>query len=76
MELGDLEKVDAGHMFKEYDRWPEFAIESFEKKFDKFDTKDIDHIEVQVQLGIQLVRYYQKKIFTLVMLKAICYQKP
>tara|TARA_B110001454_G_scaffold15210_1_gene13609 strand:+ start:2107 stop:3114 length:1008 start_codon:yes stop_codon:yes gene_type:complete len=44
MELGDLEKVDAGHMFKEYDRWPEFAIESFEKKFVKFDTKDIDHI--------------------------------
>ena len=31
-------------MFKEYDRWPEFAIESFEKKFVKFDTKDIDHI--------------------------------
>ena len=44
MELRDLEKVDTSHMFREYDRWPELAIESFEKKFDKFDTKDIDHI--------------------------------
>ena len=44
MELRDLEKVDTSNMFREYDRWPELAIESFEKKFEKFDTKDIDHI--------------------------------
>ena len=46
MELRDLEKVDTSNMFREYDRWPELAIESFEKKFEKFDTKDIDHIVV------------------------------
>ena len=44
MELRDLEKVDTSNMFREYDRWPELAIESFEKIFEKFDTKDIDHI--------------------------------
>ena len=44
MQLSDLEKIDTKKMYKEYDRWPEIAIESFEKKFEKFDTKDIDHI--------------------------------
>jgi len=44
MELGDLERVDKKGMFKAYDKWPEIAIESFEKKFDKIDTGDVDHI--------------------------------
>ena len=44
MKMSDLEKFDTKCMFKTYDRWPEIASESFEKKFDKFDAKDIDHI--------------------------------
>tara|TARA_A100001037_G_C15137655_1_gene631956 strand:- start:1799 stop:2815 length:1017 start_codon:yes stop_codon:yes gene_type:complete len=44
MELNDLERVDKNHMFKEYDRWPEIAVESFEREFQKLDVKDIDHI--------------------------------
>jgi len=44
MELKDLEKFDREKMYKEYDRWPEIAREAFEKNFEKFDAKDIDHI--------------------------------
>ena len=44
MELSDLEKVDTKCMFKTYDRWPEIASESFEKKFEKVQYDDIDHI--------------------------------
>ena len=34
-----LEKFDAKKMYKEYDRWPEIAQDSFEKKFEKFDVR-------------------------------------
>ena len=44
MELRDLEKIDGKKMYREYDRWPEIARESFEKSFKKFDAKDVDHI--------------------------------
>ena len=44
MELKDLERVDTKCMFKTYDQWPEISIESYEKKFDKIDIKNIDHI--------------------------------
>jgi len=44
MELRDLERVDTKCIFKTYDKWPEIAIESFEKKFEKFEIGDIDHI--------------------------------
>ena len=44
MQLSDLEKIDTKKMYKEYDRWPEIAQNSFEEKFEKFDTSDIDHI--------------------------------
>ena len=44
MKLNDLEKVDKNCMFKTYDNWPDIARESFEKKFDKLDVTDIDHI--------------------------------
>ena len=44
MKLSDLEKVDTKCMFKTYDRWPEIASESFEKKFEKVQYDDIDHI--------------------------------
>ena len=44
MELSDLEKVDTKCMFKTYDKWPEIASESFEKKFEKVQYDDIDHI--------------------------------
>ena len=44
MELKDLERIDKKLMFKAYDKWPEIAIESFEKKFDSITVGDIDHI--------------------------------
>jgi len=44
MKLDDLRKVDTKGMFKAYDNWPEIAAESFEKRFDKVDTEDVDHI--------------------------------
>ena len=44
MELNDLEKIDKKSMFKTYDIWPDIARESFEKKFEKLDVKDIDHV--------------------------------
>ena len=44
MELNDLEKIDKKSMFKTYDIWPGIARESFEKKFEKLDVKDIDHV--------------------------------
>ncbi len=44
MELKDLEKIDQKLMFRVYDDWPELALESYEKKFQKVDFNDIDHI--------------------------------
>lgn len=44
MELKDLERIDTKCMFKAYDKWPEIAEESFQKKFDKFEVGDVDHI--------------------------------
>ena len=44
MELTDLEKIDARGMFKTYDKWPEIASEAFEKKFEKIQDEEIDHI--------------------------------
>mgnify|MGYP000662689776 CR=1 FL=1 len=41
MELNDLEKIDKKSMFKTYDIWPDIARESFEKKNEKLDVKDI-----------------------------------
>ncbi len=44
MELCDLERVDKKRMFETYDRWPDFARESYDKKYEKINVKDIDHI--------------------------------
>lgn len=44
MELEDIKRVDTECMFKIYDEWPNIAKESFEKKFEKLDVKDIDHV--------------------------------
>jgi glucose/mannose-6-phosphate isomerase len=44
MKIEDLEEIDKQLMYKAYDAWPEIAKESFEKKFEKIDIKDIDHI--------------------------------
>jgi len=44
MNLEDLEKNDTKKMFKTYDEWPEIAKNSFNKKFEKLDVNDIDHI--------------------------------
>ena len=44
MELKDIKRVDTESMFKIYDEWPNIAKESFEKKFEKLDVKDIDHV--------------------------------
>ena len=50
MELEDIKRVDTECMFKIYDEWPNIAKESFEKKFEKLDVKDIDH-EVFAGMG-------------------------
>ena len=44
MKLSDLERIDTENMFRTYDKWPELAEESFEKKFEKLDVDEIDHI--------------------------------
>ncbi len=44
MELNDLKRIDQKRMFETYDKWPEFARESYEKKYEKIDVDDIDHI--------------------------------
>ena len=44
MKITDLEKIDTRSMFKAYDKWPEIAIESFETKYKKFESKEIDHV--------------------------------
>ena len=44
MELKKLEKIDARCVYKTYDKWPEIASESYNKKYEKLDVKDIDHI--------------------------------
>ena len=44
MKITDLEKIDTRSMFKAYDKWPEIAIESFERKYKKFESKEIDHV--------------------------------
>ena len=44
MQLSDLQKIDKKRMFETYDRWPQIARDSSDQKFEKFDTKNIDHI--------------------------------
>ena len=44
MNLEDLGKNDSKKMYKTYDEWPEIAKNSFNKKFEKIDVDDIDHI--------------------------------
>ena len=44
MKIDDLEKIDTKKMFKIYDIWPNIAEEAFEKKFEKVDLKNINHI--------------------------------
>lgn len=44
MELKDLERVDTKCMYKTYDDWPNIASESYNKKYNKIDVSDIDHI--------------------------------
>jgi len=44
MNLEDLKKTDSKEMYKTYDEWPEIAKNSFNKKFEKLDVKNIDHV--------------------------------
>ncbi len=44
MKITDLENVDSQFMYKIYDEWPELSKNSFEKKFEKLEVSDIDHI--------------------------------
>ena len=44
MKITDLEKIDTKSMFNTYDKWPEIAIESFETKYEKFESEEIDHV--------------------------------
>jgi len=39
-----IKKIDTQDMYKTYENWPEIAKQSYYKKFDKLDVKDIDHI--------------------------------
>ena len=44
MEIKDIEKIDTKCMYKIYDDWSNIARESYNKKYDKIDVNDIDHI--------------------------------
>lgn len=44
MEIKDIETIDTKSMYKIYDDWPNIAKESYNKKYDKIDVKNIDHI--------------------------------
>ena len=44
MELEDIKKIDTKCMYKTYDNWPSIARESYNKKYDKIEVSDIDHI--------------------------------
>jgi len=44
MEIKDIEKIDTKSMYRIYDDWPDIARESYDKKYDKIDVNDIDHI--------------------------------
>ena len=44
MKIENLEKIDSKKMYQTYDKWPEIAKNSFGNDFEKFDTKEIDHI--------------------------------
>ena len=44
MHLSDLDKFDSKGMFRTYDKWPEIAKESFQKKNMNFSIENIDHI--------------------------------
>ena len=39
-----IKKIDTQDMYKTYENWPEIAEQTYHKKFDKLDVKDIDHI--------------------------------
>ncbi|MDB3957100.1 SIS domain-containing protein [Candidatus Nitrosopelagicus sp.] len=39
-----MQRIDTKCMYKTYDDWPNIARESYNKKYDKIDVKDIDHI--------------------------------
>jgi glucose/mannose-6-phosphate isomerase len=44
MHLSDLDKFDSKGMFRTYDKWPEIAKESFQKKNMSFSVENIDHV--------------------------------
>lgn len=44
LTLGHLKKIDTENMFETYDNWPKIAEESYHKKFEKMNIKNIDHI--------------------------------
>lgn len=44
MDFSVLEKYDSKKMYKIYDKWPELALEFYEKKKSKIDYKGIEHI--------------------------------
>ena len=43
MELRDLQKIDRDRMYEYYDKWPEFANQSYEKEFVIPEFSDVDH---------------------------------
>ena len=39
-----IKNIDTQDMYKTYENWPEIAEQTYHKKFDKLDVKDIDHV--------------------------------
>ena len=40
----EIQKIDLQNMCSVYDNWPNIASESYNKKYDKINVGDIDHI--------------------------------
>ena len=44
MKLKDIQKIDRDRMYEYYDKWPDFARQSYEKEFSAPEFSNIDHI--------------------------------
>ena len=44
MEIKDIQRIDKDRMYEYYDKWPDFARQSYEKEFSDPEFSNIDHI--------------------------------
>lgn len=44
LDISTMDKIDKNGMYKVYDKWPQLATDSYNKKHDQIDYKNIDHI--------------------------------